>query len=219
MTRNQVLLIGALLVVLSACISAWYYPHLPAQIPIHWNAPGRITNYGPKLWAVLQMPIVLACMWVLLLVLPLISPKGYRLDPFLGAFGAVVIGLMAALLIQNVVVLRSALHGSTPPGGLVFFTVGAMLIILGNYMGKFRKNFFIGVRTPWTLASDEVWARTHRVAGWLYIVAGLVVMANVVFGAQLLVFYAIMMILVFGPIIYSFVVYSRIEGFGPKGAS
>jgi uncharacterized membrane protein len=220
MTRNHSLWLGALLVLISACISAWYYPHLPEQIPTHWNFAGQINGYSPKLWGVFQMPLFLAFMWLLLLILPRISPKGYRLDQFLDSYGAVLIAIMAALLILNFGFLRAALHPSSTPNSLVFLTLGMVLVIMGNYMGKFRKNFFIGVRTPWTLASDEVWARTHRLTGWLFIIAGLALMVNSVLGAhEIVVLIIILSIVAVVPIAYSYVLYSRIEGFGSNDSS
>ena len=61
---------------------------------------------------------------------------------------------------------------------VITLLVGGLFIIVGNYLGKVRRNFFIGIRTPWTLASDEVWARTHRVGGWLFVMAGIAIISS-----------------------------------------
>ncbi len=98
---------------------------------------------------------------------------------------------------------------------IVPIAVGLLFIVLGNYMGKIRKNFFIGIRTPWTLASDEVWARTHRLGGYLFVAAGalMVVMPLVGLGGVGIVAASLIAALV--PVVYSFIAYKRIEGFGP----
>ena len=94
--------------------------------------------------------------------------------------------------------------------------VGALLIFIGNYMSKLRKNFFIGVRTPWTLASDEVWSRTHRLAGWAFALGGIALIVESIVGVNPLVFTAIIALVVALPVVYSYVLYKKIEGFGPN---
>jgi uncharacterized membrane protein len=91
--------------------------------------------------------------------------------------------------------------------------VGLMFIVLGNYMGKVRKNFFIGIRTPWTLASDEVWSRTHRLGGKVFVLTGIFMIVNIFvrFPGQTLVVAIVAAALI--PVIYSYVICRRIEGF------
>ena len=98
---------------------------------------------------------------------------------------------------------------------MIFAGVGLLFIVLGNYMGKVRKNFFIGIRTPWTLASDEVWSRTHRLGGKVLILIGLFMMLNgfVRFSERWLMAAIIAAALV--PVVYSYVIYRNIEGFAP----
>jgi len=90
-----------------------------------------------------------------------------------------------------------------------------LLMFVGNYMGKIRKNFFIGIRTPWTLASDEVWAKTHRLGGWCMVAAGLAMaagaFADVVTDWIVLIVVGIVLI----PVVYSYFAYRALEGFGP----
>ena len=78
-----------------------------------------------------------------------------------------------------------------------------------------RKNFFIGIRTPWTLASDEVWARTHRLGGYLFVIAGVAMLVLPLFGIGVLAIVGASLIAGLGPVVYSFFAYRRIEGFGP----
>jgi uncharacterized membrane protein len=98
---------------------------------------------------------------------------------------------------------------------MIFAGVGLLFIVLGNYMGKVRKNFFIGIRTPWTLASDEVWSRTHRLGGRVFVLIGFFMFLNafVRFPAQLLIWSIVVVALV--PVVYSYVLYRKLEGFSP----
>jgi uncharacterized membrane protein len=86
---------------------------------------------------------------------------------------------------------------------------------MGNFLGKVRKNFFLGIRTPWTLASDEVWAKTHRLGGWCFVIAGVLVALSAVLvpDVQWLVYIIIGMALI--PVVYSYIAYRKIEGFAP----
>jgi uncharacterized membrane protein len=94
-----------------------------------------------------------------------------------------------------------------------------MFMVIGNYFGKTRKNFFLGIRTPWTLASDEVWGRTHRLAGRLFILQGLIMFAGVLFEIPVAVLLGMVGVIVVVPVVYSYVVYRRVEGFGEGDGS
>jgi immunity protein, SdpI family len=218
MKRSHALLIGALLVLAAIAISAWFYPQLPPRVPTHWDLAGQPNAYSGRLWGAAQFPAFMAMIWLFLLVFPIISPKGFRLDAFLGAFDTVGVGLMSALLIWDVIALRQAISISAQPTDLIFLPIGLMFIIIGNYMGKYRKNFFVGIRTPWTLASDEVWTLTHRFGGWMFMAGGLALMIFSATGANRVAIGVVLGVIVLSPIIYSFVAYRRIEGFGPNGA-
>jgi uncharacterized membrane protein len=89
--------------------------------------------------------------------------------------------------------------------------VGALLMVIGNFMGKFRKNFFVGIRTPWTLTSDVVWERTHRLAGWLFVLAGLVWIVGGLVHASPVVLVVAALAAGFVPAVYSYFLYRRVE--------
>jgi uncharacterized membrane protein len=101
--------------------------------------------------------------------------------------------------------------GSFP--SMVQLGVGALFIILGNYMGKLKHNYFMGIRTPWTLASEEVWYRTHRMAGPFWVIGGLLFIATSFLTTGLLA--KTILIIIFGiiaiPIVYSYVIFKRLE--------
>ncbi|MEL7298668.1 MAG: SdpI family protein, partial [Pseudomonadota bacterium] len=96
--------------------------------------------------------------------------------------------------------------------------VGLLFVVLGNYMGKLRKNFFIGIRTPWTLASDEVWARTHRLGGYLFVAAGIGLMLSAFIGMNAWLITTLALGAGLIPVAYSFLLYRKIEGFDNETA-
>ncbi len=219
MSRNKALLAGFVLVVISVGLSLWAYPQMPPRVPTHWDLAGHINGYSSRVFAATIMPATVAFTWLLMVVLPAISPRGFRLDQSARAFYESVLAILGVLAIIHFIVLRASLGVSTLPTGFVFVPVGALLAILGNLMGKFHKNFFIGVRTPWTLASDEVWLRTNRLGGRLMVAGGLLLIVTSfipAFAVPMLT--AVVVAIAVIPATYSYVLYKRIEGFGSNGA-
>ncbi len=196
-------------------VAAYLYPDLPDQIPTHWNIKGEVDDYTAKPWGVTIMPLAAIFVFVVMRLIPVISPKGFRTDSFMdvvNVFTVVIVGFMSGVAI---LVLLEANGQDVRINEMIFAGVGLMFVVLGNYMGKVRKNFFIGIRTPWTLASDEVWSRTHRLGGKVFVLIGIFMMLNslVRFPVQWLIASIVVVALV--PVIYSYVIYRRIEGFSP----
>ena len=110
----------------------------------------------------------------------------------------------------------SIITGGSDLFDVVPFMVGLLCMVLGNYFGKFPKNFFIGIRTPWTLASDVVWARTHRLVGRLFIVAGLAIVAGAFFGSPPWLMITALGTAAVISVFYSLFLYRRLVGFKPE---
>jgi uncharacterized membrane protein len=216
-TRNVALLIGLGLCLAAIASSVWAYPLLPQRVPTHWDLAGNVNGYSSPAFAVTLTPAIMGLIWLFMLVLPAISPRGFRLDESAGAFYLAMLAVIALLLIIHVALLRAALTTSAPSFTLLFASIGALLIVIGSLLGSVKKNFWFGVRTPWTLASDEVWSRTNKLAGRLFVVGGAVVVVASFFGnAALPAMIAVVTLVAIVSIAYSYVVYLRIEGFGPE---
>ncbi|MHB1542993.1 MAG: SdpI family protein [Gammaproteobacteria bacterium] len=216
MTFKRATLLGFVLVVIAFAFALWLYPSLPNAVPIHWGPTGRVNGYAPKPWGAFIGPLTLLGIWIVFWILPRISPRGYRLEPFQAVYGTIELALLGLLLILAVASLLAADGRAVDIALVAPLTVGILFVILGNYMGKMTKNFFVGIRTPWTLASDEVWTRTHHLGGWLFVLAGLALIIEALLGAiapGIILLTALIPALV--PVVYSYVLYKRIEGFGP----
>lgn len=198
-------------------VAVYLYPVLPEQIPTHWNIKGEVDDYTAKPWGVLILPLAAVITFVVMRLIPIISPKGFRTDEFKGVVNVFTVAMVGFMSGVAILVLLEANGQNVHINEMIFAGVGLLFIVLGNYMGKVRKNFFIGIRTPWTLASDEVWSRTHRLGGKVFILIGLFMMLNgfVRFPVQWLIASIIIVALV--PVIYSYVIYRRIEGFASEG--
>jgi len=151
-------------------------PFLPPIVPIHWNALGHPDRYASKWVNTLLFPGIGIFIYLLLHYIPSIGPHlGSRASTFANSQVRVILQvtlLLFTLIIQLLV--TSISFGMAVDFPLVMnLAISALFIVIGNYLGKVRRNFWMGVRTPWTLASPSVWERTHRLGSWLFVAAGL----------------------------------------------
>lgn len=202
-----VLILGALIG------GAFAYSGLPEQVATHFNVQGVADDYSPKIVAVLLGPVMAALCWFVMWLIPIISPKGFQTGEFQPTINVFQVALVAFMVAIGALLI---LHGYGYPVPIERITpigIGILFIVLGNYFGKVRKNFFIGIRTPWTLASDEVWARTHRLAGYLFVFGGALILLLGLFKIWLPAIIGIALAAALIPVVYSFVIYKQIEGF------
>lgn len=166
------------LMILVWAVSAWFYPGLPQRIPTHWNIHGQVDGHGDKRWAVFLMPLFTTGLLALFAFLPALSPKKFEVDAFRPTYLFIMVAMVALFVHIQAIILMATWQ--EVGGGAKRIDVGRSLVggifvffaLMGNVMGKVRKNFYIGFRVPWTLASDRVWNDTHRLAAWLMVAGG-----------------------------------------------
>ena len=174
-----------LLIIAAACIaSAIVYPRLPETIPTHWNMDGQPDGWSSRAFGVLITPVILLFVWGFVRVLPAIDPRGANYAKFGGAFEAIFDSLMLFLLGMHIVLLRAGLGYPVQIQRIAPFGIGVLLIVIGNLLPRCRPNWFVGIRTPWTLSSDRVWEKTHRFGGRLFVAAGFFIAIAALFWAQ-----------------------------------
>jgi uncharacterized membrane protein len=165
-----------LLIVAAAVVaSAIVYPRLPETIPTHWNMDGQPDGWSSRAFGAWITPVILLGMWALFRLLPAIDPRGANYAKFGGAFEAIIDSLMLFLLGMHIVILRAGLGYPVQIERIVPFGVGVLLIVIGNLLPRCRPNWFVGIRTPWTLSSDRVWEKTHRFGGRVFVAAGFLI--------------------------------------------
>lgn len=165
-----------ILVVAAAVVaSAVAYTRLPERVPVHWNAAGEVDRYGSPLEGVLVMPLVMVGLALLIPALPRIDPRGANYEKFKPTYHLVMNTILTFMLGVHATILAATLGLPVDVGRVVPIGLGALLIVLGNVLPRTRPNWMFGIRTPWTLSSDRVWERTHRVGGYLMLAAGLLV--------------------------------------------
>jgi uncharacterized membrane protein len=201
------------LIAVSIVVGAVSYDRLPDRIPTHFDLHGHPNGYTAKPLGVFLTPLILAFTGLLFLALPRISPKGYRLEPFLRTYEVIAIAVLVFEFADVMLTLYAAAGHPLDFNRVVIVGIGLLFIVLGNFLGKVTRNFFVGIRTPWTLASDEVWLRTHRLGGVLFVIGGAIVLvAGLAGSAQApYVLAGVVTVIVLYLIVYSYVVYRRIE--------
>jgi len=168
----QWLLVAAMF---GAAAASWSY--VPEQMPIHWNWRGEVDGYGSRATGLLLLPVVALGIYLLLLFLPRIDPGYANYRSFATAYNVIRVTLLLFMAAIYGGMICAALGYRVDVSALAGVAVGALFVVLGNFMGKLRPNWFVGVRTPWTLSSKLSWTKTHRLAGWLFIAIGLAVAA------------------------------------------
>lgn len=167
--------IPLLIVVVAIVASAAVYQRLPETIPTHWDMDGQPNGWSSRAFGAWFTPVLLLGMWALVRILPAIDPRGANYAKFGGAFEAIIESLMLFLLGVHILILRAGLGQSAPVQRVVPIGVGILLIVVGNLLPRMRPNWFIGIRTPWTLSSDRVWEKTHRFGGRVFVAGGLLI--------------------------------------------
>jgi len=155
-----------------AAAIAW--SRVPAQMPVHWGIDGRPDRYGGRLEGVLLLPIVALALYGGLRLLPRFDPRRANYAQFAGPYALIRFATLVLLAEIYGVSIATALGFPINMTRVVAPAVGLLLIVLGGVMGKLRPSWFVGIRTPWTLTSARSWGKTHRLGGWVFIVAGLV---------------------------------------------
>jgi uncharacterized membrane protein len=190
------------------------YPFLPDMVPAHWNIAGQVDRSMPKVVNAILLPVLTLVMY---LVLPRVVAAGPQFGrdnrrTSLEFIDRLLLALALLFLAIQLIVIAVALHFLVNVPFIISLLVSLLFIYIGNFMGKLRRNRWAGIRTPWTLASDSVWERTHRLGGWLFVAAGLVGIVTS-FIPPLRLWGTVGSILLVSAIsgIYSYITYRRLE--------
>lgn len=209
--KNPVLLVCIALVLLMGAVTAALYGALPATVAIHWDIEGHVNGYGPRSFLLAHVG-VMAAVVLLWAVLPAISPRRFTVDQFATTYwhiGLIVVGMLAFI---QVMLLWGALAVDAPMDRFLACGIAVFIGLLGNLMGKVRRNFWIGIRTPWTLASERVWYATHRFAARSMVASALLALLCLLTPLPVGLCMGLPILGVLLPAVYSLVLYKRIEG-------
>ena len=205
------IIIGAILLV-SIVITLVMYPSVPDIIPTHWGPDGQIDSTGPKYMLFVFWGIALGIN-LLMLFAEKIDPKGENYQRFSKVFNIFRIFITALLCGLELLSIAFAFDPQFADMNKIMYAVmGIMFVMLGNYMPKVKHNYTFGIKTPWTFDSENVWNKTHRMAGPLWVAGGLAMMAMMFIKSSVAVtvlMFGIVLIMVIVPMVYSYFEYKK----------
>ncbi len=208
----------------AATLYCWYglYDRLPDPVPVHWNAAGKPDGFVPRQGALpylLIMPGVMTGVVLLTPLLPWLSPRHFEIDRFRDTYYYLMALVQALFAYLGGAILAVTFGAKADIGALLMGGMFLFFALMGNVLGKVRRNFWMGVRTPWTLASEAVWEQTHRRTAWVWVAGGTVGFLAVLAGVPpLLAMILLLPPMVLYPVVYSLVLYKRLEREGKLGA-
>jgi uncharacterized membrane protein len=208
------------LVAAAVVFSLAAYSRLPESMPVHWGLSGEPDRYGSRLEGAFVVPAIMVALLVFLLWLPSRDPRVANIAKFRDTYDVMVAAVFGFMGVVHVVVLGSALGWPIDITTVVIAGVGILFMILGNLMPRARSNFIFGIRTPWTLSSDTVWTRSHRVGGYTMVAAGLLTAVSAFIDSpwRFVIVFASLTVAAIVPIVYSYILWSRERG-GPASES
>lgn len=203
--------IGLAFIVATLIFGAVVFDRLPAQVATHFNVKGEPDGWSSRTFAVLGMAALPFGLLLLFNGLPRIMPRRENFSRFEDTYWFIANLVMAFICALNVVILGNALGWGISVPRTVLLGMGALFIVLGNVLPRTRSNWFMGIRTPWTLDNEKVWRDTHRLGGRTFMVGGLitVVAAFMPAEAQPWVAMGALMVAGFIPVVYSYVAWRR----------
>jgi uncharacterized membrane protein len=190
-------------------------PFMPPSVPVHWGISGQPDRYGSPWELILTFALTNLFIGGLMLVLPVIGPMKANFQRFGETYGRICVTLLAGMSVIAIALLMKGMGRNIPVISCITVTLGVMLAVVGNWLGKVRRNFWVGIRTPWTLANERVWERTHRVGAKLMVLFGLALAGAGAFAPPIGVFIVTIagaIGLAVWSLVYSYVIYHRLGG-------
>ncbi|MBC6971295.1 SdpI family protein [Bacillus sp. Xin] len=201
----------AIILILTTCLAwAFAWPHLPDTIATHFSG-GKADGFSSKVTGMMVMVGIMIGCYIFLNLLVKIDPKKENYSKFPKALTMINNGLLVVLFIGNIDIITNGLGYNLFINRVPELIVGILFLIIGNYLPQCKPNFFVGMRNPWTLSSEEVWRKTHRFSGKVFVALGLFMIVSIVVPANLRSYMMLAMILIAVLLTngYSYVLYKK----------
>ncbi|MFN8400688.1 MAG: SdpI family protein [Anaerolineales bacterium] len=205
---TSILVISLIAIAVIAGVVLWN--QFPEQMASHWNVNDQADDYMPKFWGVFLMPIISLGMLILFLVIPNIDPLKANIAEFRNIFNLFILLIVAFMLyVHGLTLAWNMGNQSFKMSAAMLPFLGILFIFIGYMLRQAKRNFFIGIRTPWTLSSDTVWDKTHQLGSVLFMVSGALAFVGSFLGGTLAfwLFFIPLMGSVLFLILYSYILY------------
>lgn len=207
---KKITLIIFSIVVVSFLVAGYYYNLLPDRLASHWGIDGQVNGYMGKFWGLFLMPIISLVMVLFFTLIPRIDPLKENIKKFEKEFDIFILLIVSFLFYIYVLTIIWNSGYKFNMGSLISPAIGILFFYAGSLIGKAKQNYFVGIRTPWTLASENVWDKTHLIGGKLFKASGIIALLG--FFVPSLAFYFVLIPVIFSAIfcmVYSYIEYKK----------
>lgn len=187
------------------------FKDLPAQMPMHWNIAGEVDNYIDKSLAIIIFPSIALVVTFMFLLISRIDPRKKNYELFKRSWIILQSTIVIFLAYMYFVTLYLTFNPEISIIPFIFTGIGVLFMVIGNYLSKIRQNYFVGIKTPWTLDNEEVWNKTHRLGAVLFFIVGALTMIEGIIQWYVFpVFITAVVIASLFPIVYSYVIFKKL---------
>ncbi|AKB75469.1 membrane protein, putative [Methanosarcina lacustris Z-7289] len=198
------------LVLLSFILSIYFYPQVPEHMATHWNSQGEVNGYMSKLWGLFFMPLMITGLVIMFLKIPKIGPRKENIAKFRKYYDGFIVLLVLVMVAVHLQTLLWNTGIKISPNAVFPAGIGLLFYYTGILTENAEQNWFIGIRTPWTLSSERVWKRTNRLGGKLFRIAGIAAIFGTFFPKLAIYFILVPVIFVAGfTVIFSYLEYQK----------
>lgn len=171
-----------IIVLASILLTGYFYPQLPAVVASHWNAEGQVDGYMDKGIATFMIPGMMLLLAILFFIIPRIDPLKENIEKFRDAYEEMVVVILLFLFFIFLQMMLWNMGMQISMALTVPFAIGLLFIYMGFLLEKAKRNWFVGIRTPWTMSSDRVWDKTHKVGARMFKALGILCILGIVLG-------------------------------------
>jgi len=204
--------LSLILIAIAVAAGFYFYPQMPGQMASHWDINGNVNGYMSRAWALFLVPGLMIVLFGLFLLLPLIDPLKENIKKFRSTYDWFILVFTLFFFYVHGLTLAYNLGYAVDMGTSLMPAMGLLFIFLGFLLKNAKRNYFIGIRTPWTLSSDIVWDKTHQLGSKLFIIAGIITVLAVFLPSS--AFYILFVAIIAASLVtvgYSYLVFSRLE--------
>ncbi|MEI2337787.1 SdpI family protein [Priestia megaterium] len=186
-------------------------PHLPATMPIHWGANGEADGFATKINAMILTVGIMVLIYFIIAFVPRIDPRKENYKYFSKTYNIVLNAVLLLFFFVNMSTILQGLGYNVPMSYIAPIMAGLVFIIIGNYLQRVRSNYFMGIRTPWTLSNENVWKKTHRLSGKIFFIGGLLILISAFLpdGYKSVILWGSIVLCVAVPYLYSYLAYKK----------
>ncbi|MED4062881.1 SdpI family protein [Priestia megaterium] len=207
--KKHVFPLGITLLTLVAWLIA--LPHLPATMPIHWGANGEADGFATKINAMILTVGIMVLIYFIIAFVPRIDPRKENYKYFSKTYNILLNAVLLLFFFVNMSTILQGLGYNVPMSYIAPIMAGLVFIIIGNYLQRVRSNYFMGIRTPWTLSNETVWKKTHRLSGKIFFIGGLLILISAFLpdGYKSVIMWGSIVLCVAVPYLYSYLAYKK----------